>query len=223
MARGPNTKTRILEAAERRFAEFGYDASALEDIARDVGIRAGAIYKHFANKLDLFDAVVTRLGTPLSEMLDKAGPDVKFERMGHLHFGFHLDHPRLARITLFASLAGGQQREVIVKRVYRPYFERTVQRLRKSSVQWGSDTDIAVQFIAFVSMFLGYVSLTDLFREILDIDPDDADVIAGEAALIDRFTASLMRPADPAEAVPRAIPLPAKPRPAEPVRSAHSR
>lgn len=199
MAKRTDTKTRILDAAEKRFAEAGYDASALEDIARDVGVRAGTIYKHFENKLDLFDAVVTRLGLPLSKMLDDAGPSVKFEQLGNLHFQYHVSHPRLARMTLFASMAGGEQREIVVRRVYRPYFERTVQRLRASSAHFGSDKEIAVQFIAFASMFLGYVSLTELFREILNIDPNDADVLACEAALIDRFTASLMQPAETPE------------------------
>lgn len=199
MPRVPNTKTKILDAAELRFAEFGYEASALEDIARDVGVRAGAIYKHFENKLDLFDGVVTRLGGPLSKILDEAGDELKFEQLGRLHFQYHVAHPRLARITLFASLAGGLQREIVVKRVYRPYFERTLNRLKASENRFGSDKDIAVQFIAFASMFLGYVSLTGLFREILDIDPEDPAVIAAEAALIDRFTASLIHEPAPTD------------------------
>jgi AcrR family transcriptional regulator len=52
------TRARILAAAERLFAERGYAGAAMPAIAQASGISAGAIYKHFDSKTDLFFEVI---------------------------------------------------------------------------------------------------------------------------------------------------------------------
>jgi AcrR family transcriptional regulator len=54
------TRVRILDAAEQLFAEHGYDGISMPMIAAASGITAGAIYKHFESKEDLFFEVVRR-------------------------------------------------------------------------------------------------------------------------------------------------------------------
>jgi AcrR family transcriptional regulator len=44
------TRWRILTAAAERFADNGYAATSIRDIARDVGVTVGAIYVHFPSK-----------------------------------------------------------------------------------------------------------------------------------------------------------------------------
>jgi len=55
-----STRGRILTAAERLFAEHGFAGVSMPAIAKACGITAGAIYKHFASKDDLFFEVVSR-------------------------------------------------------------------------------------------------------------------------------------------------------------------
>lgn len=55
-----STRGRILTAAERLFAEHGFGSTSMPTIAKASGITAGAIYKHFDNKADLFFEVVRR-------------------------------------------------------------------------------------------------------------------------------------------------------------------
>jgi AcrR family transcriptional regulator len=55
-----STRVRILSAAERLFAEHGYDRVSMPMIAKASGITAGAIYKHFKSKADLFFEVIRR-------------------------------------------------------------------------------------------------------------------------------------------------------------------
>ena len=55
-----STRGRILAAAERLFAERGFDGASMPAIAKASGITAGAIYKHFDSKADLFFEVVRR-------------------------------------------------------------------------------------------------------------------------------------------------------------------
>ncbi|WP_157253781.1 TetR/AcrR family transcriptional regulator [Nonomuraea typhae] len=55
------TKAALLEAATRRFADRGFAATALEDVAADIGASRGAVYHHFASKTALFEAVAGEL------------------------------------------------------------------------------------------------------------------------------------------------------------------
>lgn len=49
---------RILEAAGRLIAHYGYDKTTVADIAQEAGISKGAIYLHFESKEKLFDALI---------------------------------------------------------------------------------------------------------------------------------------------------------------------
>lgn len=54
------TRSLLLDAAEAVFAEKGFTAASLDDIAHVAGYTKGAIYNHFATKEDLFLAVSDR-------------------------------------------------------------------------------------------------------------------------------------------------------------------
>jgi len=56
--RGLQTRAEIVAAAERHFAERGFEAARLEDIAADVGIRRAAIFYYFRDKNELYAAVL---------------------------------------------------------------------------------------------------------------------------------------------------------------------
>lgn len=52
------TKQKILEEALTLFAEKGYGAVYVGDIAKAVGIKAPSLYKHYRSKQDIFDSCV---------------------------------------------------------------------------------------------------------------------------------------------------------------------
>ena len=52
------TRTRILACAGREFMEQGYQKANMRRIAQTAGVTTGAMYNHFANKEQLFDALV---------------------------------------------------------------------------------------------------------------------------------------------------------------------
>jgi len=58
-----DTKNRILDVAERLFAKQGFDATGIDQIAREVGITKSVIYYHFKNKDALLDGVFERART----------------------------------------------------------------------------------------------------------------------------------------------------------------
>jgi AcrR family transcriptional regulator len=55
-----HTRALLLDAGEEVFAEKGFTAATLDDIAHAAGYTKGAIYKHFSAKEDLFLAVSDR-------------------------------------------------------------------------------------------------------------------------------------------------------------------
>lgn len=73
------TRCRLLDRAERLFSRFGVAHTSLADIADAAGVTRGAIYGHFRNKADLFNAMLDRTQLPLEDLIatlvDAAEPD----------------------------------------------------------------------------------------------------------------------------------------------------
>jgi AcrR family transcriptional regulator len=53
----------IIDAAEARFAEYGYTKTTLNEVAAEAGMSAANLYRFFANKLDIAAGVARRLLT----------------------------------------------------------------------------------------------------------------------------------------------------------------
>lgn len=55
------SKEHMLLVALRLFAQKGYEATSIFDIAHELQITKGAIYKHFKNKQDILDAIISKM------------------------------------------------------------------------------------------------------------------------------------------------------------------
>lgn len=62
------TRQRLLDAAEILFSEKGVTSTSLTDIAEAAGATRGAIYWHFKNKVDLFEAIHARVRLSVDEI-----------------------------------------------------------------------------------------------------------------------------------------------------------
>jgi len=62
-------KSRILEAANKVFAEKGYHEATMDDIAKRLGVSKGAIYLYFSSKEDLFEALCKTAPQAFKEIL----------------------------------------------------------------------------------------------------------------------------------------------------------
>ena len=56
-----DTRERILETALALFAQNGYLGISMRDIAGELGITKGALYKHYAGKQEILDSIVERM------------------------------------------------------------------------------------------------------------------------------------------------------------------
>lgn len=67
------TVERILEAGERLFRHYGYSKTTVADIARDLGMSPANIYRFFASKVEIHQAICGRmLGAALQLVTDIA-------------------------------------------------------------------------------------------------------------------------------------------------------
>jgi AcrR family transcriptional regulator len=61
-----STRDSLLDAALDRFSRSGYRGTSIRDLARAVGIRESSVYKHFASKQAIFDALIARADARLA-------------------------------------------------------------------------------------------------------------------------------------------------------------
>src|SRR5450631_2531195 len=61
------TRSHILDTAELVFERHGVSGTSLHEIAKAAGLTRGAIYWHFQDKADLFNAMMERATMPLEE------------------------------------------------------------------------------------------------------------------------------------------------------------
>jgi TetR/AcrR family acrAB operon transcriptional repressor len=78
------TRSRILDAAENVFHAHGVSRTSLADIAAAAEVTRGAIYWHFENKSDLFNAMCERVRLPLETMKEADSALFVNDPMGQL-------------------------------------------------------------------------------------------------------------------------------------------
>ena len=85
MSEKGDTKSRILDAAEKLFGLKGFDGTSLRDITAEAQVNLAAVNYHFQSKDSLIDAVIARRVEPVNrrriEMLEAAGPAPSLERI----------------------------------------------------------------------------------------------------------------------------------------------
>ena len=66
----PETQTRskILQAAQKLFAKYGYDGTTTRDLAKQAGVAESALYHHFNNKKAILIELATQDGWKFSQI-----------------------------------------------------------------------------------------------------------------------------------------------------------
>jgi AcrR family transcriptional regulator len=105
----------ILDAAARLFAEDGYEAFSLRQVAESIGYSATSIYLHFKDKDDLLLHVVLAGFRGFGEALQASyqsttDPRERIHAIGRAYLRFGLDHPLHYRVMFM------QNREMLVQK-----------------------------------------------------------------------------------------------------------
>nr|WP_200182774.1 TetR/AcrR family transcriptional regulator [Tomitella biformata] len=103
----------ILDAAFDCFAERGYHATAIADIAASLGIGHGTFYRYFENKRDIISHVIDGLiGRIVAALATENAPDaantldeyrVQVKRIGDALTSIFFEDPRIPRLLLLQA------------------------------------------------------------------------------------------------------------------------
>jgi AcrR family transcriptional regulator len=120
---GALTPERIIDTAEEVLRRFGPAKATVVDVARELGVSHGSVYRHFESKAALRDAVAERwlasVSAPLAEVAAGDGPAPERLRRWLELLVASKRGRQLADPELFATYAGlaAESREVITAHV----------------------------------------------------------------------------------------------------------
>jgi AcrR family transcriptional regulator len=182
-ASGAGTKALIVEVARRRFADQGFAATSLTEIADEVGIRRPSLLHHFPSKEALYQQVLldelADWGTLVHDaVMDATSGWPQVERVVRAAFQFFEEHPDFVRLIRREALDGGPMLSEQLRLVLRPMFDRGVNFLQ-AQMDAGllRRYDPAQLLLTGYGAALSYLSDAPLIAALLDEDPLSASAL----------------------------------------------
>ena len=182
------TAERVLDAAEDLFAEKGYSATSLGEVADRVGIRSPSLYNHFRNKEALYTAVLERLlddfAGPMEEL--NSGPITQERVFVWLDTIVRKHHanPNLARLLQHAALSGGPQTRALIDRYFMPMFNPSAEIDGVLLPVLGNAGLQPWAVMAFNNLIMSYVTMAPMYSDLLGQDPFSEAALEKQLALI---------------------------------------
>ena len=182
------TPERVLDAAEDLFAQKGYSATSLGDVADKVGIRSPSLYNHFKNKEALYQAVLNRLldnfTGPLEELTNAEVTQERVLEWLDTIVRLHHANPNLARLLQHAALSGGPHTNELIDRLFRPMFKPTQSIGGAANPLLGDSGLQPWAVMALNNLVMSYVTMAPMYRDLLGQDPFSDEALENQLNLI---------------------------------------
>jgi AcrR family transcriptional regulator len=195
--KGELTAQRILDAAESVFAQKGYDASSLREIAGRVGIREPGLYNHFAGKGEIYAAVLERGLSPMMQAmqqhLDQSDGLQAYARLPEVMTDLLLEHPAMA--ALFQQALQGHASSVgnqLVGEWLDRLFSRGIEIMEAMGYERVDRVDLALQTIAMFNLCTGYFLSQRVFESIAGGDIDAPENIERQKKLLRKLQRAML-------------------------------
>jgi TetR/AcrR family transcriptional regulator len=201
--RPEQTRAAILDAAMREFAMEGVAGARTDEIARAAGVNKALLYYYFKDKEALFGAVMERVFSELTQLIDAAleselPPREKFLAYLRAHFDFVASSPMRPRLFHREMMRSGPNGTRLLKRIVGQYMRPTFAKLAKLMAQGVESGDFrrvdAAQFIPSVVGTIVFYFSTPIPQMITGKNPFSPESVAERrAAVIDFVSAALFR------------------------------
>lgn len=155
---GRSMRENILAAAVQLFAEYGYHAAPLRDIARIAGIQAASIYHHYPSKqsllVEIMETYMQRLNSKLERILRKYDdPQQRLHEAIANHIRLHTTYKAEFFIidTEIRALEDGPRQYIVS---LRDRYEALLQELLRNGMERGAfrQCDVKVTSYAIIAM-----------------------------------------------------------------------
>lgn len=127
-----DTKSRILDTAEKLFGSNGFEATSLRDITAGAQVNLAAVNYHFQSKDSLIDAVIARRIETVNhrrfEMLDAAGSDPTIEQILRAFLAPLLEQDLSSVVPLMGRMMSDPTQ--FVERVFKKYLASVSKRFQ---------------------------------------------------------------------------------------------
>lgn len=186
--KGQRTANRILDVAEALFAQHGYGATSLRDIAAQAGLQQPGLYKHFTGKEDLYRQVYERALKPMTDLMDGmlAGPQDGFGELTDRMTDLLAEHPNIARLLVRAAISTDAEPDLVAL----DWLGRLVGYGRKLNLKSGvpsTDGKLAVEILAIFNMLFGFFWASPLIESLSGRPAIDRANMDSQKALLRTF------------------------------------
>ena len=192
--RAIETRQIILDAALSEFAERGFDAASIRNIAMRVGLQHPLITYHYRTKDLLWRAVAENAFAEIRKMWDEIPDAVNVSPMEDLRvkysalLRFTVAHPDFHHFMLRESRPGNPRLPWLVNTILLPMMKRLLPQIqlaqRRNELPKGNPVLIHYMMVGMCSVLS---SLKDEIRQASGIATEDPRVVEFYLSLIDTF------------------------------------
>jgi TetR/AcrR family transcriptional regulator len=178
---GEQRREQIILAAVELFAEKGFAEVTTREIAAAAGINEATIYKYFASKEDLFDAVVTHFGAIMSERFGMITLDTQrnigeiYQELAEGMISYMRKDPRIIRLMMYSGLQEHRFADSLFRQTGGDVLKKVQDFIRKGQEEGviRPDLDPVYLSLAMVAMIIYYniariLILKGFFKDLVD-------------------------------------------------------
>lgn len=185
---GDERRSQILHVAIKLFSQCGFRGTTTKEIARASGVSEAMVFRHFATKHELYNAILDRKACEsnatnpfelVAEAMAAKDDAQVFYKLMLNALNKHESDPEFMRLLFHSALEGHELADIFVERnivpIYKFLSAYIEQRQRDGVIR--SDLKPRVIVRAFVGMMIHHAlnnSLWDKKRRLLDISNEEA-------------------------------------------------